>query len=363
MPLEEVLSELNLTEIDFFELIQQGTQAIIHNPIVADTLLVDAVQRYVNDLKVQVVTNEKSKLTLKTYHDELKRFLEFMEGQWCDREPVLTNVTETDIRLLLGQIKPRSKKDKCHKPSTFNKILAILSAFFKFFINKELLLKSPTADIKFLDEGELNFQSLDKAEEKKVLLQAKSNKENGERDFMIIYLTINTGLRLSEIAFLKVSDINFKTDTMEIFGKGRKWRVATLTDEVREELMQYLKKERRPINTLNCDEPLFLTKKGPNAYRRGLSERAIVQMITRVFRECGIEDGATHRLRHTFAINALDSGLNVVQIQYLLGHKNITTTMKYLRLLEKDIQEKIKKDFPLAFLSIKNILESYDRQD
>lgn len=80
-------------------------------------------------------------------------------------------------------------------------------------------------------------------------------------------------------------------------------------------------------------------------------------MITRVFRACNINGGSVHRLRHSFAINCLELGINIVHIMHLLGHKNISTTVGYLRISDEMVLREVRNKFPFAFVSIENFAE------
>lgn len=140
------------------------------------------------------------------------------------------------------------------------------------------------------------------------------------RDIAIIELFLNTGLRLSEVAGLKIDDVEFgeRKGKLKVLGKGRKYREIPLNSDMRKILSQYLEKRKH----IDCDF-LFTTSTG-----KPLQPNSIYRLVKRYAERAGIELHP-HMLRHTFAQTLIDKGTNVFYVKYLLGHEKLETTMRY----------------------------------
>ena len=160
------------------------------------------------------------------------------------------------------------------------------------------------------------------------------SRHTAARDVAIVLCLLDTGLRVSELARLRISDLNQETGDLKVdsFGAGRKsrGRHVYLANSSRRALWRYLK--QRP--DVYPSDPLFVTG------RKKPMERGIIrQMITRMGQRAGVARASPHRFRHTFAIQFLRNGGNVFSLQRLLGHADLTMTQKYLLLAAIDSQE------------------------
>jgi len=151
--------------------------------------------------------------------------------------------------------------------------------------------------------------------------------EAGLRDRAMITLLLDCGLRLSEVAGIKIQDINFEKGYVMIMGKGRKGRIVPIGLKARRALLAYVNK-RRMNDTTTDGEHFFLTKA-----RKQMTTHCIASFMARLKKRTGITRLHTHLFRHTFATNFLVHGLgDVYELSRLLGHSEIRTTEKYLQL-------------------------------
>lgn len=366
LPAEEFLSVFGISIDDILDNLDiiKGLKKPEKKVLPGESLLFKhAIDDYLSLLSAKL-----SEKTIETYRTELEGLLNFVKERW-DREGlpyVVSNITEIDVSLYLNRRNPHKKEKNGEtvelEPSTYNKKRGILATFFKkYLVRRGYIEESPVDEIRRAQEGELHIRFLTKKEQKKVLGIAAANTESGLRDFIIIYLDLHTGLRLAEICDLNISDVMLKENTLIVRkGKGNKRREIFINDEVVRVLTDYIKKmhfKAGPFKEIKeIDLPLFVQIKGKNAFQR-ISREAVKKMIVRVFRKAGIKQGATHRIRHSYAVNALHDGLSIREISFLLGHSNVSTTFRYLKLSNEQILRKIKEDFPLAFISCKNIVE------
>ncbi len=209
--------------------------------------------------------------------------------------------------------------------NTIIRRIATLRNFFKFMLQRGYIDHDPTAMIqkikktkplpKFLTENEIErlFASIDR------------NTKNGFRDYVMLSLMLMTGIRVSELLNLRVSDIDFKNSYITIrMGKGRKDRIVPLNDDVKKLLESYIK-ETKPHNGL------FDNDNSPK------SRRGVLYVVQKYCKKANIEKKVTpHTFRHTFATLLLKKGENIRLVQSLLGHSNISTTAIYLHIVDKE---------------------------
>ena len=161
------------------------------------------------------------------------------------------------------------------------------------------------------------------------------------RDFAILELLFATGMRVSELANLKIEQVNLKRDEFTVRGKGDKPRVVFLSDSAKEALKSYLAKR-------NDTSPfMFVSHDRAKAGRKNtgpITSRSIQRIVERDATEAGITKKITpHTLRHTFATDLLLSGADIRSVQSMLGHESITTTQVYTHITTKQMKEVHKK--------------------
>jgi len=175
------------------------------------------------------------------------------------------------------------------------------------------------------------------------------NKKSGIRDRAILELLFSTGLRVSELVGLSVTDVNLKTGEFTVVGKGRKVRTVYLSDSAKEWIRRYLATRSDDFS------PLFLRysgKKMDDGDIEGeslrLTARSVQRLVKKYTLRAGIAVDATpHTLRHTFATGLLREGADLRSVQELLGHSNVSTTQIYTHLTSKqlkDVHQKYHKD-------------------
>ncbi len=136
----------------------------------------------------------------------------------------------------------------------------------------------------------------------------------------------STGIRVSELAGMDVSDVDFNERVIRVFGKGKRERIVPIGRKALSAITDYLKKlkEKRDANA-DQDDPLFVNK---NSGR--LTTRSIARILKKIVSQCGILTPVSpHALRHSFAMHMLDSGADLRGIQEILGHASLSTTQIY----------------------------------
>ena len=284
-----------------------------------------------------------SKRTVDEYFLDLRNFFRYLKQV---RDPLLkdlpldqinimdvdldfvASVTLTDIYAYLSYLSRdraqhhnRSNSDYGLSASSRARKLATIRSFYNYLTNKKHLLReNPVKDI---DSPKLRktlpkYLTLDQSTE---LLDAVDGK-NQERDYCILTLFLNCGLRISELIGLNLNDIN--EDTLRVLGKGNKVRILYLNDACQDALNTYLA-VRRPITGRDANA-LFLSSRNER-----VSRSTVHAMVKKRLTAAGIDSSeySSHKLRHTAATLMLQNGVDVRAVQEVLGHDHLNTTEIY----------------------------------
>jgi site-specific recombinase XerD len=257
-----------------------------------------------------------SEKTLKGYRSELLVFSRFIQ------KPTVL-VTTADIRSFLAYFKEA-------KMSTIGQKLTVLKSFFGWLVKEEVILRDPTGKVKLpkkpkrLPKG-LSIEELETVREACSTLRQRA----------LIEVFYSTGCRLSELAAMNKEDINVQNMNMNVIGKGDKERVVYLSFKALFHLKKYLKSRND-----DC-EALFVTERKP--FRR-MGTRAIQREIDKIELASNIKKNLhPHIMRHTFATLSMDSGIELSDLQHLMGHSNPGTTLIYASVSEERKQQAFKK--------------------
>lgn len=272
----------------------------------------DYLMMYINAIKLE----NYSVTTIINYQYELRRFLKFTQKN-------VLKVSTADVRQYLaayGHLKSGTIATK----------LTIISAFYAWLVREEILLKSPTVKIKTpkipkrLREG-LTIEELEIVRESCNTLRQRA----------LVEILYSTGCRLSELSALNISDVDWQDMSIIVFGKGSKERKVFLSYKALYHLKRYLKSRND-----KCDA-LIVSERQPI---RRLTNRGIQYQIDKIEQVADISRPMTpHVMRHTFATLAMDAGIELADLQHLLGHSNPATTLRYAPVSEERKRDAFKK--------------------
>ena len=192
------------------------------------------------------------------------------------------------------------------------------------------------------------YLSLDDSKKLLNVTESDENDENKERDFAIITIFLNCGLRLSELVGINVQDIDFNECKLNVIGKGNKERTIYLNKPCIEAINDYIKV--RPTEGLKNDskasnKALFLSKR-----RERISNRTVQYIVEKELRKAGLDTSkySTHKLRHTAATLMYQYGnVDIRALQELLGHESIATTEIYTHVSNEQVRNAVEAN-PLA---------------
>ncbi len=227
------------------------------------------------------------------------------------------------------------------KTASVNSILQSLKRFYQFLGQQKTIKENPAAEIKFQKRVKvIRPNALNKTEVHALLSIAGSIAEGRQiiqkRNFAIIQLILQTGLRVSEVINLQRQDISLSERSGQVRvvdGKGHKERIIPLNSTVRKALANYLDLRKK----LDATEPIFISKRGQVP-----TTRAIQKIITTLATKANITriKVSPHTLRHTFATNYLRANNNcLVELATLLGHESLDTTAIYTKSSKERLAE------------------------
>lgn len=273
----------------------------------------EAFHDYDTFLRVEKNLSER---TRKAYQYDLRRFADWLVTVY-KRTPSLEEISVADIRAYLQKL----QIDHGYKATTLSRVIASIRVFFEYCVRTERLEASPAVHFHnpkkpkklpiFLVEGEL----------KKMLEVPDMSDTKGVRDYALITVFAFTGLRLQELVNLNLDDVDFERRTLRVFGKGAKERIVPMNEKVSEAMSRYLS-----VRLFAETDAVFL-----NHRQKRLSPRGIQKIIRDYSIRAGILKRriSPHKLRHTFATLLHHHGVDVLEIQSLLGHASVTSTQIY----------------------------------
>ena len=235
------------------------------------------------------------------------------------------DITADDLRLYLSDYQSVNGTSRI----TIDNIRRILSTYFSWLEDENYILKSPIRRIhKIKSAVVIKEVFTDEALEK-----MRDNCSN-YRDLAIVDILASTGMRVGELVLLNKSDVNFLERECKVLGKGNKERIVYFDARTKIHLLNYLSTRRDNNNAL------FVSLNSP--FKR-ISISSIELRIRKMGRELDIGKAHPHKFRRTLATKAIDKGMPIEQLQVLLGHKRIDTTLQYAMVNQNNVKTSHRK--------------------
>ena len=235
------------------------------------------------------------------------------------------HIQTEDLRFYLTQYQKKNQSSRV----TIDNIRRILSSFFAWLDDEDHILKSPVRRIHKVKTG-TNIKETYNDEE----LEKMRDNCTELRDLAIIDMLASTGMRIGEMVLLNRIDINFAERECVVFGKGDKERLVYFDARTKLHLQNYLD------SRIDNNPALFVTIRAP--YKR-IQIGGIEVRLRKIGKMLGITKMHPHKFRRTLATMAIDKGMPIEQLQQLLGHKRIDTTLQYAMVKQSNVKIAHKK--------------------
>jgi integrase/recombinase XerC len=286
------------------------------------------------DYRDYLYDQDKSEQTIKAYMTDLHSFSHWF--QHTTGEPLVPDII-TPMEIIDYR---NAMLDQGKKPSTINRSLISISSFCQWAQQNDLILNNPAEGIRSVAEEPLAPRALERKEQLGLLRAVR--KSGNLRDLAIATMLLHTGMRVSELCNLRVSDISISTHSNMIAvreGKGTKRRNIPLNSTVIRVLKDYLQSFSSDGQTTLITGPapakerfLFYGQK-----RMPLTDRGVRYIIRKYAYIAKIKHVSPHVFRHTCAKNLIDAGQSIDRVSKILGHSNVNTTAIYTMPTEKDL--------------------------
>lgn len=283
----------------------------------------------------------KSSNTIKEYNYDMVNFLKYLKRENKEENIIINDITLDDLRKLtlddLHEYMSYLKNKNHNQAATRARKAATLKTFFNYMTAKTNQLEfNPAQNLETPKIGKRLPKYLSLEESKNLLSTVNSNDDSKfkERDYAIITLFLNCGIRLSELVGINLKDINFEEEKMTVLGKGNKERTIYLNNACMSAIKDYL--DTRPIEGIKKEykDALFISER-----KERISQRTVQHIVKTYLAKCGLDKYSVHKLRHTAATLMYQYGnVDIRALQELLGHENISTTEIYTHVSNKQIR-------------------------
>ncbi len=278
--------------------------------------------------------------TLKSYKEDILDF-----SNWLKKEKMAKDIVHIRSRVASNyKVALRNQKLSV---SSINRKISSLTSFYTYLVKEGYVNENFFSEVEslkkekrlphVLKEDELNylFNSIDRST------------ALGNRNYCLLEVMYGTGVRVSELCSIEISDLSFSDSTIKIRGKGDKDRIVIMFDNLKEDLKNYINNDRLVLirkSTKIDNRTLFLNKNGTS-----LTDRGVRLILNDIIKKCGeTYHISPHMLRHSFATSMLDHGADLRSVQELLGHESLSTTQIYTHVSIEQMKKEYMESFPRA---------------
>ena len=267
-----------------------------------------------------------SENTLRAYRADLLA----LSKRFAERKVKLVNASEADLLEYLAW-----RVGKGAKASSTARQLSSFRRFYRYLLREGRITEDPTALIEMPRIGQRLPHSLTEADVDALLAAPDVARPLGHRDRTMLELLYATGVRVSELVNLKLSQVNLNQGVLRIIGKGDRERLIPLGDEAQDWLHKFVPGPRAEILAGRQTEYLFPTRRGGP-----MTRQTFWYLIKRHARKAGIARKLSpHTLRHAFATHLLNHGADLRVVQLLLGHSDVSTTQIYTHVARERMKD------------------------
>lgn len=293
------------------------------------------IESFLNHLKID---KGASPHTLAAYRRDLTQFLATLQS--LPGSLSFLDATEASVERYLAKLREAEQR-----PTSIARKLSALKQFYKFMVQEEAITENPTLFVEAPVQATRLPKALD-AQDIEAILQAVDQGAHTQvpalqiRDRAMVYLLYATGMRVSELLGVRVSQIDTEAGFLRVIGKRNKERMIPFAPIAGEHVLRYLREARPALQPQS--EQLFLGQGG-----LPLTRQAFWKTLKKIALAAGLHSSLhPHLLRHTFATDLLKSGMNLRSLQMLLGHADLQTTQIYTHVAPETLRDVVEQFHP-----------------
>lgn len=290
-----LISHIVTKKLSDYEISDRCTDLVVYD---------DTNDRIIRRFKACLMVEGKSEKTIEQYVRTARKLSDTLNGK------LFTDMDAYDVRYYLAMELERGVSDRTRENQRAN-----MSAFFQWMVNDDVIPSNPVAKLKPVKVADEIRKPFSDIEIDALRFACKSKKERA-----LVEVLISTGVRVSELSSMKTTDIDMNTMTVHVVhGKGAKERLTYITPVALKHLTAYLN-DRKETGTA-----LFYNKN-----HEAIDSGGIRFILNTIAKRANVDDVHPHRFRRTFATNLSKRGMEIQEIQKLLGHSNVNTTLVYV---------------------------------
>lgn len=289
-----IVSEEMAITLKDYDVTKRTTELVVYDGI---------NEQIIKKYKACMIIAGRSPKTIYQYERCLMRLFQVVQRNYTD-------MTVSDLRYFLAYEKSRGISNR-----TLENVRVQVQSFFNWLVDEDMIIKNPCktiAPIKYTSKVKEPFSSIE--------IDAMRSACKNTKERAIVEFLLATGVRVSELCSILLSDINFDTNAIIVReGKGQKQRTVYMNDLAKKHLLIYF--ESRNVNGTH----LFYNK-----WKEPINEGGVRHILKSIEERAGLANVHPHRFRRTFATQLSNRGMPVQEIQHLLGHSDLNTTMEYV---------------------------------
>lgn len=276
-----------------------------------------------------------SQNTISSYLRDLRQLCEYMEKE---NQTDLQNISTSNLQSYLSQLRNQGKSS-----STLARNIASWKNFYQYLVSAQIIAHNPAKDLIAERTVHKLPEILSNREVELLLQQPKPVDGKGIRDKAMLELMYATGIRVSELIALNISDVDLSTGSIRCFSKNRE-RFIPMYPYAMAVLKHYMEHVRPALVSSDRIEALFVNMNGDRMSRQGFWK-----LIKHYQNKASIKKEITpHMLRHSFAAHLLENGADLRSVQKMLGHSDISSTLFYTQLVPNSIRDVYRNSHPRA---------------
>ena len=280
------------------------------------------IERFLDNLWAERGLSDNS---LQSYRHDLLN----LQSRLAIRGKPLGDATREDLLAILAAEIQQGKS-----PRSISRYLSAYRQFYRWLVREGKIDSDPVALIESPKTGRGLPKALTEEQVESLLAAPDTGTTLGLRDKAMLELMYATGLRVSELVSLELSNINLNQGVVRVIGKGRKERLVPIGDEAHESLKAYLSGGRPELLQGVQTDDVFVTNR-----KSGMTRQAFWYMVRRYAGLCDISHKLSpHMLRHSFATHLLNHGADLRVVQLLLGHSDLSTTQIYTHIAREGLK-------------------------